>query len=124
MHGDVELAVLGEWDSLGETALMGEDDDEEFCRTASCTAISAVEALVLSKLVFNGMRREHEDAGSGLATAASKRIEMLTEQDETRRAAAKQEEEDGGGAPAPLERDMIIEVLEDGWEDETEEGVI
>ena len=46
----------GEWDSLGETART-----ENAHRSASCTATSHVDALVLSKVEKGGERRKREE---------------------------------------------------------------
>jgi hypothetical protein len=51
-----EIRMLGEWDSLGETALT-----ENAHRSASCTATSHVDALVLSKVEKGGERRKREE---------------------------------------------------------------
>ena len=85
---DIDLNMLGEWDSFGENALV---EDENACRIASCTTVSPVEALVLSGHVLKGMMRDERVASSALAAAASRRIHLLSEQNEARRKAAKSE---------------------------------
>ena len=53
-------------------------------RTASCTALTDVEALVLAKDCFINMTTQQEDTCNLLASSGSKRINALKEQDKAR----------------------------------------
>ena len=98
LPAEVELCRLGEWDSFGEAALT-----EDACRTASCTATSHVEALVLSRSAFEALNQNHEDAGSALAASAENRMSGFMSKDDSRRKAAKRAVL-AGDAPKPPPR--------------------
>ena len=114
---DVDLCTLGEWDSLGETALT-----ENACRTASCTATSHVEALVLSKSVFAALMRDQETTGSALATSAGKRMSDLTGKDKARHEAAKQAVLAGGAPEPPPQGETALRVAQGGGDDCGDDG--
>ena len=69
-------------------------------RSASCTATSHVDALILPKSVFAALMRDQETTGSALAASAGKRMSDLVGKDKARHEAAK-EAVLAGGAPEP-----------------------
>ena len=78
---EVDLCVMGEWDSIGETALCLEENTR---RTASCSTMTDVEALVLPKDSFRKLAAQQEDTYTLLASSGSERIDTLKKQDRVR----------------------------------------
>ena len=74
--------------------------EENTRRTASCSTMTDVEALVLPKDSFRKLAAQQEDTYTLLASSGSKRIDALKEQDRARQGALHDSESESN-VPTP-----------------------